>query len=41
MIILNVGTLYELFGLNCQKEKLYRYIWVVFYHALDPLRIGP
>jgi len=40
MIIFNVGTWYELFGLNCQKGKLYRYIWVVFYHALDPLGLG-
>ena len=30
MKILDVGTWYELFGLNCQKEKIYRYLWVVF-----------
>ena len=30
MKILNVGTCYELFGLICQKGKIYRYLWVVF-----------
>ena len=40
MKILDVDTWYELFGLNCQKGKIYRYLWVVFSHALDPFEFG-
>ena len=28
--ILDVGTRYGLFGLICQKGKIYRYLWIVF-----------
>ena len=30
MNILDVGTWYGLFGLICQKGKIYRYLWIVF-----------
>ena len=40
MKILDVGTWYELFGLNCQKEKIYRYLWVVFLILWTLLGLG-
>ena len=30
MIILDVSTWYDLIGLNCQKRKIYRFLWDVF-----------
>ena len=40
MKILNVGTWYELFGLNCQKEKIYKYFWNVFFMLQTLLGLG-
>ena len=44
MIILDVGTWYDLYGLNCQKgkkkkKKIYKYLRHLS-HALDPLGFG-
>ena len=42
MIILDVGTWYNLFGLNCQKgEKKYLQVLLkCLSHALDPFGFG-
>jgi len=41
MKILDVGTWYELFGLNCQKGQIYTYLWDVFLMLWTLLDLGP
>ena len=38
--ILDVGTKYGLLGLICQKRKIYRYLWVVFFMLWTLLGLG-
>ena len=40
MKMLDVGTWYELFRLNCQKRKIYRYLWDVFLMLWTLLGLG-
>ena len=40
MIILDVGTWYDLYGLNCQKEKNQQVPSKCFSHALDSFGLG-
>ena len=40
MKILDVGTWYELLGLNCQKGKIYKYLWDLLLILWFPLGLG-
>ena len=36
MKILDIGTWDELFGLNCQKRKIYKYLWDIILMLWTP-----